>query len=483
MADRTIYDEVRYSSYPYAQTHPDRLATVAVLHGLRAPDTRGARVLELGCGAGGNLIAMAAGSPGISALGVDLASEPIEEGRRTIAAVGLDNIELRQADVLDLTDGELGEFDYVLAHGVYAWVPPEVRDALLAACRSHLTADGLAYVSYNAHPGGHIRRMLREAGQWYGRGEPDLVSRMGRAQELYRFLEWARAGAPDWWGGMLEAVIGPFAHAPLYRLVHDDLGEFWDPVWFADFVDHAARHRLAYVGDCDLGELLPGRVPDDVAERLEELTGGDRIATEQVADILRLVFFRQSVVCRDSRTPAAAPEPRVLRELHVALRSGAPDDAPAPDGGGSATAALLDSVLTLLRARAPDTLAFAELRAATGADPDALAETLLAGFRAELLMLHASPLVSGGADAERPVASPLARWQARTEAQVTSLAYTAVHMEEPAARLLLTLLDGTRDRAAIRSEFAERTGVRLGADDLDANLEQLAQLFLLVPQA
>ena len=56
---------------------------------------------------------------------------------------------------------------------------------------------------------------------------------------------------------------------------------------------------------------------------------------------------------------------------------------------------------------------------------------------------------------------------------MTSLAYTNVHMEEPAARLLITLLDGTRDRAAIRAEFAERTGMRLSAEDLDANLSEL----------
>ena len=82
MSARTTYDEVRYSNYPYAQTHPDRLATVAALHGLSTPDPATARVLEIGCGAGGNLMAMATASPGISALGVDLAAEPIAEGRR-----------------------------------------------------------------------------------------------------------------------------------------------------------------------------------------------------------------------------------------------------------------------------------------------------------------------------------------------------------------------------------------------------------------
>ena len=67
MSAHTTYDEVRYSNYPYAQTHPDRLATVAALHGLSTPDPATARVLEIGCGAGGNLIAMATASPGIHA--------------------------------------------------------------------------------------------------------------------------------------------------------------------------------------------------------------------------------------------------------------------------------------------------------------------------------------------------------------------------------------------------------------------------------
>src|SRR3954453_15379160 len=98
------YDEVPYSNHPYAQTHPDRLATVAILHGLEPPDPVRARVLEIGCGAGGNLLAMAAATPGIRAVGVDLAAAAIEDGRATAAAVGLENIELRQADVRDLTD-------------------------------------------------------------------------------------------------------------------------------------------------------------------------------------------------------------------------------------------------------------------------------------------------------------------------------------------------------------------------------------------
>src|SRR5215213_6509021 len=94
-----IYDQVRYSNFPYAQTHPDRLATVAILHGLEPPDPFHARVLEVGCGAGGNLMAMATATPGIRGVGVDLAAAAVEEGREVAAAVGLENVEFHRADV------------------------------------------------------------------------------------------------------------------------------------------------------------------------------------------------------------------------------------------------------------------------------------------------------------------------------------------------------------------------------------------------
>src|SRR5918997_4118593 len=151
------YDAVRYSNNPYAQTHPERLATVAILHGLTPPDPFTARVLEVGCGAGGNLLAMAAATPGIRATGVDLAAGPIADGRAAIAEIGLENVELHAADVRSLADGSLGAFDYIVAHGVYSWIPDDARDALLATIRNCLVPDGVAYVSFNAQPGGYFR--------------------------------------------------------------------------------------------------------------------------------------------------------------------------------------------------------------------------------------------------------------------------------------------------------------------------------------
>jgi SAM-dependent methyltransferase len=470
MTSRTTYDEVRYSNFPYAQTHPDRLATVGELHGLSTPDPATARVLEIGCGAGGNLIAMAVATPGISAVGIDLAAGPIAEGRATVEGVGVDNVDLRQGDISDLRRGELGDFDFIVAHGVYAWIPEPVREHLLEAIHSHLAPDGLAYISYNANPGGYMRAALRDAGLWYAGDTSGPLEVAERAQALYRFMWENRAGTKDWWGGLLESQLEPLADGPTHRLVHDELSDFWSPVWFSDFTRRAAAAGLAYVGDADLATMLPSRIPSGVVDDLEAFTGGDRLVREQMTDILRCAFFRMSVVCRDSRTPAAEPVLDALRGLHFAAR--VPSDE--PPGG------LIGSAVSLLRSRVPDTVSFSELRAATAADPDELCEALRDAFRAELVMPHRVPLhaisVTG---VERPLASPLARWQARSEVEVTSMAYTTVRMEEPAARLLLTLLDGTRDREAIRAEFRERTGMAISPEDLDANLDALAKLFLL----
>ncbi len=101
------------------------------------------------------------------------------------------------------------------------------------------------------------------------------------------------------------------------------------------------------------------------------------------------------------------------------------------------------------------------MRETLGAGEDELAAALLDGFRRERLIPHAGPLRAATEPGERPLASPLARWQATHSSDLTSLAYTTVRMEEPAARLLVTLLDGTRDRPAIRAELEARAGLPL----------------------
>src|SRR6478736_4500741 len=98
MPQQTLYDEIPYTSFPHSPSHPDQLATVAFLHGLEPPAVANCRVLELGCGAGANLLGMAYGLPGARLIGLDLAPSAIVEASSHARALGLNNVEFDVAD-------------------------------------------------------------------------------------------------------------------------------------------------------------------------------------------------------------------------------------------------------------------------------------------------------------------------------------------------------------------------------------------------
>src|SRR5262249_40098 len=110
------YEEVPYDSRPFAATHPNNLATVATLLGMSPAPVERCRVLELGCGGGGNLIPMALTLPRRSFLGIDLSPGQIADGQRVVGALGLGNVDLRALSILDV-DESFGRFDYILCHG------------------------------------------------------------------------------------------------------------------------------------------------------------------------------------------------------------------------------------------------------------------------------------------------------------------------------------------------------------------------------
>lgn len=147
------YDATLYPPGVFQQTHPGRMAAIARLHGLTAPPIETARVLELGGGDGLNLAALAAAYPRMQCVSLDLAPQPVLAGRALAAMAGIDNLRIDVADVLDTAVSLDGPFDYVIAHGLYAWVPDDARAATMATIGRVLAPDGIAFLSYNAKPG------------------------------------------------------------------------------------------------------------------------------------------------------------------------------------------------------------------------------------------------------------------------------------------------------------------------------------------
>ena len=489
---RSPYDAIAYPGHPFAQTHPDRLATLATLFGLTPAPLEHCRVLELGCGDAGNLAPMALELPGARFVGIDAAPRAIERGRRLAGALGLQNVELVATRIEDYAPPEHG-FDYVIAHGVYSWVPAPVRDRLLASCRTALAAGGVAYVSYNALPGGRLREALRDMLVFHTGGLDDARERVAQARALLRFL---LAGSPpdQPFAAAMRGHVERLLDSDDALLAHDELSEDNASVYFHEFAGHAARHGLQYLAEADFFEMQTGVMPDEVSDALREVD--DVVRREQYLDFLKGRMFRQTLLCRAEARVDRRPRPEVIERLAVsspARAIGAPgaDDRVTFEGPAGSTLTTDHPLVTRALARVgecwPAAVPVRELLAGETRQRDrvALCDALLRAYGANLVQLHVHPPSLAVSPGERPAASPLARHQAREGPVVTNLRHARVRIEDDLGRRLVELLDGSRDRAALAAElhaFVRESGTPV-PDDLEDGLERslrgLARLALL----
>jgi protein-lysine methyltransferase-like protein len=119
------------------------------------------------------------------------------------------------------------------------------------------------------------------------------------------------------------------------------------------------------------------------------------------------------------------------------------------------------------------------------AERAALCDALLRSYAANLVALHVHPPRLTTTPGDAPQTSALARHQARDGDIVTNLRHVGVRVEDDLGRRLLTLLDGTRDRAALAAElraFLVERGEPVPDDlseGLDRSLQGLARLALI----
>jgi methyltransferase-like protein/SAM-dependent methyltransferase len=494
------YDVVPYPDLSYGNTHPDRLATMARLLGLTPAPVERCRVLEIGCAAGGNLLPMAYGLPAAEFVGIDYSSHQIEAGQAQIAALGLSNLTLHCRDLREVGD-ELGDFDYFIAHGVYSWTPAPVRDRLLALCKQVLRPQGVAYISYNTYPGWRITGIIRDAMLYHGRnattpGEKSAAARAMLEAMAEHATEPAYAGIFRSYAAFLGDGLKGSSDA---FLLHDELEEVNEPVYFHQFVAHAQQHGLAYLVEAELHDVLPSVFRPEAQAALQRLAD-DAIALEQYMDFLRNRMFRQTLLCHQE-----IPARRTLRPEPVMgawLRSTAVRVAPSDErpnvavfkSKGDATLAtdhpLTIAAMEILIESAPHALTFADLLAAAqralpdvprpaGPAPEeiVLAANLLRahGQSMDLVEIHsyapALPVRLG----ERPEASAVARRQSATREMVTNLWHQRVTLQ-PRQRELLALLDGSRRRE-------ELPGLMTGEvrpEEIDAHLRWFQRTALMV---
>lgn len=500
----TPYDQFPYRGRPCSESHPSRLYAAAVLLGLSPAPAKveGCRVLELGCGDGSNLLSIAESLPASSCLGIDLAARHIATAQADAATLGIKNVRFRQGDILALAGEELGQFDYIIAHGLYSWVPRPVQDRLLALCKQLLTPGGVAFISYNVLPGWRVHSILRDFMMFHTREQTAPADRLrGARQALTLFHELGKSSS----GEMLRFVT---EYAEVFQNHLDSLGEWADslllydaltpsntPVYFSTFAGHIQEHGLQYLAEADFQMPMPGVLPAEVLEKISDHLKS-QVDLEQYIDFYRMRMFRQSLLCHAEAELPGSIDAAAVAELYVSALA-QPEGAVEPtdtsmavfksprDKSLNTNHPLTKAAMLHLIESWPRAVPFAELVEAATArlrgrgkpTQDSAARSavtlglnLVRAFAhgPGLIFLHAfAPEVATMATA-KPLTRAMARLQARRGHEVTNAFHDNIGLPKLALQIL-ALLDGSRDPAALCREL--RPQVQRGEVDVSAYRE------------
>jgi methyltransferase-like protein/SAM-dependent methyltransferase len=473
---RADYDATPYVSDPFPQSAPGQLAAIAHLFGLATPDVATARVLEIGCAAGGNCFPFAAAHPKACVVGLDLSSVQIQQGRSRAQALGLDNLDLVAGDIAQVDAAQLGHFDYIVAHGVYSWVPEIVQDAILSAFRRLLAPDGVAYLSYNTYPGWKTKEVLRDAMLLASGGSPTPEEKVRNARGMIDFLTDVAPAE-----GVLARVIAEsrafsesFGDA---YLLHDELESFNAPCYFYEMLQRAGAHGLTFLAEARPESMIPDNHGPKVAEYMREKCGGVQVLIEQYIDFVVNRLFRESLFVHSERASQInyGPDRSRYEPLHIAALVPPADEETRLDHSRqeyleSDGAKLftndpgIKAALDALSARWPWTQSRDELvhavrtrLVAAGVNPSANLAEHIDGLIGTLILqgqarFRLDPVAPEPAPTPLRLFEPIRRMAELTrqddEASIYNLWHEALLLS-PVDRHVVPLLDGSRDRDAL----------------------------------
>jgi SAM-dependent methyltransferase len=292
---------IAYTLGFYPELAPSHLEAALLFAGFKSNLTRtGTRYCELGCGYGLTTLVLAATNPQMSFVGVDFNPTHIVAARALVESARLSNIRFVEASFDELLEprfADLGEFDVIALHGIYSWVAPSVRRAIVKFADAKLKTGGVLYVSYNAAPGWMPRAPLQRLVFEYAKRHP--AGPRATTADAFRFAKSIKdAGALYFQaypqvGAFIEAMEGK----DLTYLVHENLNESWSALYHADVVADFSPTRLSYA--------CAAHIADDIDETSIPLTthdvmGGisDAVWRETVKDFLVGRSFRRDIFVR-----------------------------------------------------------------------------------------------------------------------------------------------------------------------------------------
>lgn len=313
--------DIPYSAGFYHHQAPVALRLATLVAGFEVPALdSGFDYCELACGQGLTATLLAAANPRGRFTAVDFNPAHIAHARAVADRHGIDNLTFLENSFEELVAAPVGTlplFDVVTLHGVYSWVSPATRAAIVEFLRRYLKPGGIAYVSYNSLPGWSsvipLQRLIFELTQ-LARGRSDV--RLEEALKMVAALR--QAGAIQLGGDKhLDGLFKTVAKGGLSYLVHEYVNEWWQPLFHLDVVRDLAAAKLDFVGSAVLLDNFP-----TLAMTPEQLQLWNAMPVPEMQETLRdhfvLRLLRKDVFVRGARRLTAQRQEELLRAVTLA---------------------------------------------------------------------------------------------------------------------------------------------------------------------
>lgn len=151
----------------------------------------------------------------------------IVEAKRVAAELQLSNIQFHAMSLMGVTL-DFRQFDYIVCHGVYSWVPEPVRKKISSIYSTNLAPNGLAYVSYNSYPGWRMRGMIRDMMRYHAIRFDTPQSRVQQARMLLDYLSRTVENPDSAYSVLLKAELEHAQKSPDFNLLQEQLDALRD---------------------------------------------------------------------------------------------------------------------------------------------------------------------------------------------------------------------------------------------------------------
>jgi SAM-dependent methyltransferase len=286
-------------AYPRAfipQLSPALLRLVAAVNGHPVPPEDDFDYCDLGCAGGDTITTFAAANRDARFVGVDFSAEHVAQARERVRQGELANVRFLERDFEDLAKDDLPLFDFIVAHGVWSWVSPRKRQAVLDFVRARLKPGGLFYMSYNALPGWAaiepLRRLMRELA-------PSVSAKAGtfeRAREGFAFAQRLADSGAAYFANhpTAKSMLALMQKGGSAYVAHEYFHDDWEPMYFADVARTLGANGLGFLGQLPLyANVRELAIPPSLKKIAESVT--DRVTLEGLKDFATNELFRSDI--------------------------------------------------------------------------------------------------------------------------------------------------------------------------------------------